>query len=644
MHACQVLGAATTIDRALVVIYLVATLAIGLLASRGLRRTSASGRDLAAGTDSEDAYFLAGRRVPGWMNGVSFAATALNADVGPTYCGFAVVVGLPIAFFYLPRFALAWMIAALVFAVRWRQLQIRTGPEFYALRFSGSRTRFMRVYSSLFAIAVNMAPWIGAGLLGVHKVFGPAFGIEDKTTTLAIVLPVLVAYVWIGGFAGVVLTDVMQSLVILLASGMLVVSVLWEHGGPAGLAAAVENARPGSSAEILSTWPTWGHRVLGPAVVLAWLLVPTVGRGGAVDLEGQRLFSCRSDRDAAKMNVWGAAGLFAMLLLLTLPTLGLLVKHPWLYDADPGRREEAYSMLLSEYLPSGFFGIALSALLASVMSTISSHLSYGSQTLVNDVARQLSPDSRLLAPGSRSAVWVGRFLMLAVLAAGIMVAYHADSLIGIAIVLAGMYGATASIYWGQWWWWRVNFWSWLTAMIGGPCIFLTLGGFTALGRRIPGLLSLFPSWGAARSASESAAQGMDMLQAALGMALTCVAWILATLATSPEPMPVLVRFYRRARPMGLWGPVRERCLQEDDSFVPPPRNLLLRGLLAAVVGASTLVAGVLGASVWFVGRWAEGAVYLGTAVATGVWFARLFDRQMRLLGADQPEPRRAPDA
>ncbi|TWT35633.1 Sodium/glucose cotransporter [Posidoniimonas corsicana] len=636
MHACQVLGYATAIDQLLVVLYLFATLVIGLLASRRFRSTACAEQDAAAGgANSEDAYFLAGRRVPGWMNGVSFAATALNADVGPTYCGFAVVVGLPIAFFYLPRFALGWMIAALLFAVRWRQLQIRTGPEFYSLRFSGRRTRFIRVYSALFAVAVNMAPWIGAGLLGVHKVFGPAFGIEDKATTLSIILPILIVYVWIGGFAGVVLTDVMQSLVMLIASAMLVVAVLWEHGGPSGLALAIEAARPADAADILSTWPVWGHRVLGPAVVLAWLIVPTVGRGGAVDLEGQRLFSCRSDRDAARMNIWGTLGLFTMLLLLTLPTLGLLAKQPWLYDARPGRREEAYSMLLGEYLPSGFFGIALAALLASVMSTISSHLSYGAQTLVNDVARQLIPDSRLLSPGSRGAVWVGRVLMLAVLGAGVTVAYYSESLIGIAIVLAGMYGATASVYWGQWWWWRVNFWSWLTAMVGGPCIYVLLGGISVFGHRMPGLLSSLTSWEETRATSESAAQGMDMLQAALSMALTCTAWVVATLITRPEPMPKLVAFYQQAKPMGFWNPVRERCLRENPQFRAPPRGILLRGMLAAAVGALTLIAGVLTASVWFVGRWAEGFLYMATAVAMAVWFSKLFDRQMQLLEADQ---------
>src|SRR5262245_32267777 len=141
-----------TADLLVVAAYLAATLVIGLWAHR-LWRT---------GPEDEESYYLAGRRVPAWMNGVSYAATAINADVAPLYCGMAAVIGLPVAWFYLSRFGLAWMIVAMLFAARWRQLNIRTGPEFYALRFGGRGARFVRIYTALFAVAVSMVPWIGA--------------------------------------------------------------------------------------------------------------------------------------------------------------------------------------------------------------------------------------------------------------------------------------------------------------------------------------------------------------------------------------------------------------------------------------------------------------------------------------------------
>ena len=154
--------AATSLDATIVAVYLLGSLSLGVLTSAWVRRRRQAARD-APPADHEEDYYLAGRRVPGWVNGISYAVTAINADVAPHYFGFAVVVGLPISFYYLPRFAFAWMIAATLFAVRWRQLGVRTGPEFYALRFDPRYSRFVRVYSALFAVGVNMIPWIGRG-------------------------------------------------------------------------------------------------------------------------------------------------------------------------------------------------------------------------------------------------------------------------------------------------------------------------------------------------------------------------------------------------------------------------------------------------------------------------------------------------
>lgn len=618
-----------TIDAIVVALYLIVSFGVGIFASRLLGRgskTDDATKSVAdKTTDNEEAYYLAGRRIPGWMNGISYAVTAMNADVAPAYCGMAVVVGLPIAWFYLPRFALGWMIAAMLFAVRWRQLGVRTGPEFYALRFNRASSRFVRVYSAIFAVAVNMAPWIGAGMLGVHQIFGPVFGIEDKVTTLSLILPVLVLYVWTSGFAGVLITDVLQSLIIVGANVLLLIMVFNDFGGPAGLSEALQAAHPENQADILSATPVWGHRILAPIVVLAWFIVPTVGKGGSVDLEGQRLFSCRNDREAAKMGVWAEIALFAMLLLLTLPALGALANHPELYLADSAGREKAYGLLLEDYLPVGLLGIALAALLASVMSTIDSHLNYGAQTLVNDVLRQIWPNAKWLDPSDKRTLWIGRLSMLVILAGGIAVTYNATSLISIAIVLGGMFGSTAAFYWGQWWWWRVNFWSWLTAIGGGPIVYFTLGYG----------LSLWPWWAEQVAASPAQSEVMSMLQAVIAMLLTTTLWIAATLATKPESMETLTAFYKQARPMGLWGPVRH-AVQADPEFDNsqlPPTGLLVGGLGVSVLGAAWISAGVLGLSQLAVGQWLPGTGLLITAILGGLIFRQAFAWHMQRMDA-----------
>lgn len=597
-------AAAHSLDIAVMVLYLIGSFAIGIVASRMLNTSQ-----------DEEGFYLAGRQLPGWMNGISYAVTAMNADVAPLYCGLTVVIGLPVAWYYLSRFTFAWLLVSLLFSVRWWYLNIRTGPEFYSLRFGGRGAKLVRVLSALFAVTINMIPWLGAGLLGMHKIFSPIFGIESKATTLALVLPVLISYVWISGFAGVVVTDVLQSLVIILASIFLLLAVINDFGGPSALSEAIVSAHPEEHTEILSTVPVPGHEVLGPLLVLAWLIIPTIGRGGSVDLDGQRIFSAKSAGEAAKVHIWAALGLFTMLLLLTLPVLGILAKQPELYHASSSEGEKIYGTLLQQYLPTGLLGVALAALLASVMSTIDSHLNYGSQTIVNDVFRQLFPESQLLDTSSRACVWIGRLIMLVILAFGVLVMFQADSLIKIAVIITGMFASSAAFYWAQWWWWRVNLQGWVTAMIGGPAVYLVLNQ----------LLPNWPWWQTQLELSPANSYAMDMLQAATSIALTTVLWLVATYQFPPEDETTLCNFYRRARPLGAWGPIRKLVDEQDGrSADSHPQYLFLSGVLIALLGTAWIALAVVSLSQLAVGRYGTTAV-LGIAAAAGAaLFAPLF--------------------
>ncbi|MDZ4656116.1 MAG: hypothetical protein SH868_00915 [Bythopirellula sp.] len=604
------------IDLAIIAIYLVASFAIGIVASR-LLNTSSGG---------EEDFYLAGRNVSGWLNGVSYAVTAMNADVAPLYCGLAAVIGLPVAWYYISRFAFAWLIVSLLFAVRWRLLNISTGPEFYSLRFGGRGSKFVRIYTSLFTVAVNIIPWIGAGLLGTYMIFGPIFEIESKATILLLILPVLVIYVWVSGFAGVLITDVMQTVVILVASLLLLLSILAKYDGPAGLAQAVASAHPAEHEEILSVMPVPGHEILGPLLVLAWMIVPTVGRGGSVDVDGQRMFSTINAREAAKVPIWAACALFAMLLLLTLPILSVLVEHPEMYHAPPEEREKAYSMLLAEHLPVGVLGMAMAALLASVMSTVSGLMSYGAQTAVNDVLRPLLPNSRMLDPNSKSSVWVGRIVMLLIMLAGVGVMLTAGSLFRIATIISGMFGASGAFFWAQWWWWRINFASWVAAMIGGPIVYWGLGS----------LLPLWDWWDAQLAVSPANADAMAMLQAVISIGFTTICWWLTALVTQPESEATLVQFYRRARPMGLWGPVREAFRRDYPEEYRETPALLLPGACIALLGASWIALGVLSFSQLVVGRYMLAAQLGGLGLMGAGAFWPLFNWQIRRMEESQP--------
>ena len=665
------------VDILIIVIYLVVSFGLGIIGAKLLR----------SGTKGEEGYFLAGRKMPGWLTGTSQAVTSMNADVAPTYVGVAVVVGLPIAWWYMSRFGFALLVAGLLFAVLWKRLGVSTGPEFYALRFAGRGGTFVRIWTSLHQVFLGMVPWVGAGMLGVHLIFSPIFGIEHIHTTLMIILPVLLIYIWIAGFSGVLVTDLMQTIVLIAANVLLCVLVLAHYGGPTGLADAIRATVEVPSEEVLSLTPVRGHQVMGPMLVLLWFLIPTIGAGGGQATEGQRIFSTSSEREASKVYIWGQIALFAMLLTLTLPALGLLPMHPELYTAEPGEREQAYGMLLEQFLPVGLLGIALAALIASVMSTIDSHMNYGAQTLTNDVWRPsrqffvtLPADKALgliaviasvMALGlftymvrvaevawtisgiwslagflfafsgltylfrktrEDQAVFVGRIFTFVVMCAAIAVVYQAGSLFGIAVRLAGILGATATLAWGQWWWWRVNFYAWVAAMVGGPIIYFALG---------PTLAIMMPDLAERAAESETTAQYFAMIQAFAGAVVSTVFWVTVTLVTPPVRMDRLVEFYKRARPMGAWGPVR-RALEEKegpDSVRHSPPWMIPGGFGTISVGVAWVSLALLALSQFYVGGYLLGMILGVLAVILAFVFKYLYHWHYdRLVGPEDGQP------
>src|SRR5436309_2949720 len=80
-------------------------------------------------------FFLGGRKIPGWLNGISYTAALVSPDAATGYGGLALVTGAFISWWYLSRFGLALFLGAVLFAVFWRRLNLFTSLEFYDLRF-----------------------------------------------------------------------------------------------------------------------------------------------------------------------------------------------------------------------------------------------------------------------------------------------------------------------------------------------------------------------------------------------------------------------------------------------------------------------------------------------------------------------------
>lgn len=555
-------------------------------------------------------YFLGGRKMKGWMNGTSYAVTCMNADVAPAYCGMTVITGTFICWWYLSRFGLALMIGGLLFAVCWRRLKIFTSPEFYELRFQGNPAAVMRAWVSFRSAFIAVVAWTGAGLLGMTKVSEALLG-WSRFETFLVVVPIILVYVVLSGYMGVVMSDLIQTAIMIVSSLVLMGMVWAEFGGPTGLYQALVTQ---FGTEVVSWHPPASHEMLGMVGIIAWTIGTAIGYGGdlapmAGAMEGQRLLSCRNSREATRMYVWTQVVLFLMLAVLTLPALGAMAKWPGLYDGSMDK-ELAYGLLLGHYLPSGLLGLALVAMFASIMSTVDSNMNFGAQVFINDIYQ------RFIKRGAdmKHYMGVGRAVMVVIMGLSLTVALSAGNVIDIAVFMLGLSSAELSANWGQWWWWRFNGKARLAASFGGPVIFL-------LNKYL-----VFAHW-------IDAGQDTAYVVVLSSIALTCLLWIAVALSTEPEPEEKLLAFYKEAQPMGWWGPIAAKANGEVSAVGGGAP--IARGLAIALLGAVAVGGGVIGFSGLYVGRW-EVAFSGGlVALLLGLVFKTVYAKYMHTMGADE---------
>jgi len=334
----------------------------------------------------------------------------------------------------------------------------------------------------------------------------------------------------------------------------------------------------------------------------------SVGYGGDLGTESQRLLSCRNTREASRMYVWTQIVLFALLAVLSLPALGAMVRWPGLHDGTINK-ELAYGMLLGHYLPPGLLGLALVALFASVMSTVDAHMSFAGQVFVNDVYR------RVLNPSASPAACMiaGKATMCVIMGLAIVVATVAKNVIDISVFMLGFTASEMTANWGQWWWWRFNGKARIAASLGGPFIFL-FNQFV-----------VFKLW-------IHVGPSADYVVVLSSMALTCLLWVVVALVTRPDPEETLVEFYRRSRPPGWWGPIARRAGVEETG-----RFVILRGLLVATLGMTAVAAGTIAFSCVYVARWGAAAVAAGLCLIAGFVFRIAYRRFLTAAGVPRTE-------
>jgi Na+/proline symporter len=559
----------SNLDWSIVIAVLVVTLGIGIYTSRKAGKSSAE-------------FFLSGRTMPWWLLGLSMVATTFSTDTPNFVTNLVREKGVSANWEWW-AFLITGMLTVFVYARLWRKSNVKTDMEFYELRYGGKPARFLRIFRSLYlGIAFNVLAMSGVTLAAI-KIGQVMLGLSPLET-IGVASVVTVVFSALGGFRGVVYTDFLLFFLAMTgAIGAAYYAVnLPEVGGIEKLL-----SHPNVEGKI-SIFPDFSNKealvslFIIPLAVQwwsAWFPGSEPGGGGYV---AQRMLAAK-DED----NAMGATFFFYVLhyairpwpwILVALVSLVIYPDLASLAEAFPAVTEDklghdlGYSAILT-MLPKGLLGVVLASLIAAYISTISTHLNWGSSYIVNDFyAQQINKNAT-----EKELVMVGRIstVVLMILSA-IFALYLKDALELFKFIIA--FGAgTGLIFILRWFWWRINAWSEISAMIcSGVVSILFLE------------IDLEPAY----------------LEFPIIVLITTIVWIAVTYLTSPEKKEVLRSFYNRVQPGGPgWNKVLKDAVKDNVVLEESGSDWVVPSGIAAMLVATSLIYCILFATgYWIYGQ------------------------------------------
>jgi SSS family solute:Na+ symporter len=474
-------------------------------------------------------------------------------------------------------FVITGMCTVFFYAKLWRRSEALTDMAFYELRYSGKPAAFLRGFRSLYLGVFFNVMIMATVTLAAIKIGGVLLGV-GKYEVVLLAGTVTVLYSATSGLWGVVVTDLMLFVVAMVGSVAAAYFALIqpEVGGLAGLMSAPELQGKLSFLPDFTDWRTASAVFIIPIAVQWWSTWYPGAEPGGGGYVAQRMLAARDEKEAMGATLWFNVAhyalrpwpwvLVALASLLVYPTLeSIQLAFPHI-DPSIVRHDLAYPAMLV-FLPSGLLGLVVASLAAAYMSTISTHLNWGASYVVDDFYRRFINDGE----EDKHYVTVGRITTVGlIILAGIVSLWLENALQAFQILLQ-IGAGTGLVFLLRWFWWRINAWSEMAAMLISFCVALYFQFVhSALG--LPEIDASF--------------------QLVIGVVVTTIGWVTVTFLTSPADEATLRRYYEAIRPFGKgWREVLS--LGPDD---PGPEA---GGVAAAFLG-------------WFLGLAAVYSALFGT--------------------------------
>ncbi|HET9399478.1 MAG TPA: sodium:solute symporter family protein [Candidatus Acidoferrales bacterium] len=593
--------------------YLIVTLLMGLYFRRRSGKSTAD-------------YFVSGRQVSWWLAGTSMVATTFAADTPLAVTGLVFAQGVSgnwLWWAFLP----SGMMTVFLFARLWRRSGLLTDVEFAEMRYAGKPAAFLRGFRAIYlGLLMNclILGWVTKAMTSIVSVTLGMSEARSLALCIFFLMPFTGLYVALGGLWGVLWTDLFQ-FVLKMA---IVIAVAWfgvhAVGGMHALLerlAAMRAAVGPSASDITGVLPDFSRGLRGTGLwtlpVLTFLVLlglqwwafwyPGAEPGGGGYI-AQRIFSAKDEKNGLLSVLWFNIAHYAVR------------PWPWVIAAmvavalypNLENHESGYMLVATNFMPPALRGLLIAGFMAAFMSTLATQLNWGSSYLVADFYR------RFLKRGAAEHhyVVVSRIVTALLVLAAAYVSWQLTSIRGGWEAVAEIGAGTGGVYLLRWYWWRINAWSEISAMIVALACTIFL--------HVVNPFSGQP---------EFIVFAKTTLFTTL---LTTIAWVIVTFATKPESDEVLLKFYRKVRP-DVAGWKRVAAMAPEI----PQTHDLAANLVSWLLGCAMVYCTLFGVGEICFERYSLGAVILLVAIISG---AVLYGRIARITSSPdiEAEPQRMP--
>jgi solute:Na+ symporter, SSS family len=502
-------------------------------------------------------FFASGRSVPWWLAGLSMVATTFSSDTPNLVTDIVRRNGVAGNWVWW-AFTLTGVATVFFYARLWRRSGALTDLEFYEIRYSGKAASAVRGFRAVYLGLLFNCLIMATVNLAACKIAGILFGLE-RWQTLLFVGALNVVFAAHSGLWGVLVIDMIQffiKMTAVIAAAYFAVR-LPQVGGLSGLVDKLSTATGPDGVNYLNVLPDFTNNwdialavFIMPIAVQWWAVWYPGAEPGGGSYIAQRMLASKSEKDSL-----GAVLFFNVAHYVLRPwpwilvALSSIIVYPQLSDIqaafpnlDPNLlgHDIAYPAML-KFLPVGFVGLMVGGLVAANSSTILTHLNWGASYIVHDFYR------RFINSGAeeRHYVFAGRLATIALFILSSGLVFVLDTAKDAFDVILQVGAGTGLLYLVRWFWWRVNAWCEVVAMISS---FLVSFLFLVLEKQ-----NIYKTTSA--------------VMLIITIAVTTICWLLAAYFAPQTDRKTLIEFYRKVRPTGPgWEAIRrETGISKDEA-------------------------------------------------------------------------------